>query len=160
VTRLFQHLASAGCTAVLAGAPALAEPALRIVRGGETVAEFSVEALAALPQATIVTENAFMDGLRRYRGPQVAEVLAPLDPAPDAVLDFLAANDYAVGIPFADVLEFQPILALEIDGEPLSLRDRGPLWLMYPVSERSELQDPLYLGRLIWQVVQIDVRPR
>lgn len=160
MTRLFQHVASAGCAAVLACAPALAEPALTLARDGETVAEFSLEQLAALPQATIVTGNAFVDGQRRYRGPRASDVLAPLDLAPGAVLDFFAANDYAVAIPYADILEFQPILALEIDGAPLSLRDRGPIWLMYPISERSELQDPLYLGRLIWQVVQINVRPR
>ena len=46
---------------------------------------------------------------------------------------------------------------MEVEGAPLSRRDKGPLWLMYPISSHSELQEPVYLGRLIWQVVRIDI---
>ena len=45
---------------------------------------------------------------------------------------------------------------MEADGKPLSRREKGPLWLMYPISDHAELRDPIYLRRLIWQVVRIE----
>ena len=45
---------------------------------------------------------------------------------------------------------------MEADGKPLSRRDKGPLWLMYPISDNAALRDPIYLRRLIWQVIRIE----
>ena len=47
---------------------------------------------------------------------------------------------------------------MEADGEKLSRREKGPLWLMYPISDHAELNDPIYLRRLIWQVVRIEAQ--
>ena len=69
---------------------------------------------------------------------------------------FVAANDYYVDIPTSDFADYDAILAMEADGEPLSRREKGPLWLMYPISDHAELRDPIYLRRLIWQVVRIE----
>ena len=67
-----------------------------------------------------------------------------------------AANDYFVDIPTGDFQAYDVILAMQADGKPLSRRDRGPLWLMYPISDHAELNDPVYFRRLIWQVVRIE----
>ena len=69
---------------------------------------------------------------------------------------FIAANDYYVDIPTEDFRDYDAILAMEADGEQLSRREKGPLWLMYPISDHSALRDPIYLRRLIWQVVRIE----
>ena len=53
---------------------------------------------------------------------------------------FIAANDYYVDIPTEDFADYDAILAMEADGKPLSRRDKGPLWLMYPISDHAELQ--------------------
>ena len=45
---------------------------------------------------------------------------------------------------------------MEANGKKLSRREKGPLWLMYPISDHAELTDPIYLRRLIWQVVRIE----
>lgn len=141
-----------------AGAPlAAVEPALTISRGDDVVLDYSLPELAALPQTVIITENEFMDGKLAYRGPLVERVLEPLSLDPSVMLLFTAANDFAVQIPFSDILKYHPILALEVEGKPLSLRDKGPLWLMYPISDNAALRDPVYLGRLIWQLVRIDI---
>jgi hypothetical protein len=137
---------------VLAGA---GETALTVQRESRTI-ELSLDELAALPQVTVVTENEFSDGEVAYRGPLVRDVLARfgLDQAPE--VRFTAANDYFVDIPAEDFSAYDAILAMEADGKPLSRRDKGPLWLMYPISDHAELKDPAYLRRLIWQVVRIE----
>lgn len=66
-------------------------------------------------------------------------------------------TDYFVDIPASDFRRYNAILAMEADGTRLSRRDKGPLWLMYPLTDHPELQgDPVYITRLIWQLVRIE----
>ena len=109
-----------------------------------------------MPQVTVVTENEFADGTRAYRGPLVRDVLARLGLESLDFVRFVAANDYYVDIPTEDFRTYDVILAMEADGERLSRREKGPLWLMYPISDHPALRDPIYLRRLIWQVVRIE----
>lgn len=144
--------------AALAAHPALAsDTALTLAseQNGNTL-EFTLEELAALPQATIATENEFTDGEVEYSGPLVRDVLEHLALDEAETIRFTAANDYYVDVPSSDFRRYNVILALEADGARLSRRDKGPLWLMYPLSDHSELKDPIYNTRLIWQVVRID----
>lgn len=72
------------------------------------------------------------------------------------MLRFSAANDYYVEIPVSDFRDYDVILAMQADGVPLARREKGPLWLMYPISDHEELADPLYIHRLIWQVEKVE----
>lgn len=136
---------------------ATAEATLQLVGAGPSqTRELSLDDLAALPQVEVRTENEFSDGLVTYRGPLVRDVLAKLDLDRLTAVRFVAANDYYVDIPTSDFAEYDVILAMEADGKPLSRRDKGPLWLMYPISDNPALRDPTYLRRLIWQVVRIE----
>ena len=137
------------------GAIAGADTALTLSRETRTV-ELSLEDLAALPQVTVVTENEFSDGKIAYRGPLARDVLAQVGLDREEAVRFVAANDYYVDIPTGDFRDYDAILAMEADGKPLSRREKGPLWLMYPISDHAELNDPIYLRRLIWQVVRIE----
>jgi hypothetical protein len=145
-------LAASPAALALAGAPALT---LQSAGRLETL-ELSLEELAALPQVTVATENEFSDGIVAYRGPLVRDVLARFGLDRLAQVRFVAANDYYVDIPTEDFRAYDAILAMEADGKPLSRREKGPLWLMYPISDHAELNDPIYLRRLIWQVVRIE----
>ena len=84
------------------------------------------------------------------------DVLAQFGFDQEASVRLIAANDYFVDIPTGNFRDYDAILAMEADGKPLSLREKGPLWLMYPISDHAELKDPIYLRRLIWQVVRIE----
>ena len=84
------------------------------------------------------------------------DVLAQLGLDDVAEVRLIAANDYFVDIPTEDFRAYDAILAMEADGKRLSRREKGPLWLMYPISDHAELNDRIYLRRLIWQVVRIE----
>ena len=129
-------------------------PALQLMAADQSQPlDLSLEQLEAMPQVTIKTENEFSDGLVTYRGPLVRDVLAQAGLDKLETVRFVAANDYYVDIPTRD---FDAILAMEANGEKLSRREKGPLWLMYPISDHAALKDPIYLRRLIWQVVRIE----
>jgi hypothetical protein len=139
-----------------AGVAGAAGPALALVGADSATLELSLEQLEAMPQETVATENEFSDGVVSYRGPLVRDVLAQAGLDQLETVRFIAANDYFVDIPTTDFRDYDAILAMEANGEKLSRREKGPLWLMYPISEHAELRDPIYLRRLIWQVVRIE----
>jgi hypothetical protein len=141
-----------------AGAVAAA-PALQLVgAGGAETLDLSLDELAAMPQTTVATETEFTDGMVSFSGPLVRDVLGTLGLDKFETVRFVAANDYYVDIPTSDFADFPVILAMDADGKRLSRRDKGPLWLIYPISEHAALRDPIYLRRLIWQVVRIEAR--
>ena len=148
-------LGVAAAVAVPAGPAAAGAPALELVGTDARTLDLSLDDLAALPQVTVKTENEFSDGVVTYRGPLVRDVLAKLGLDKLDQVRFIAANDYYVDIPTEDFANYDAILAMEANGEKLSRREKGPLWLMYPISDHAELKDPIYLRRLIWQVVRI-----
>ena len=156
--RLCRRLFTFGLLAAAsAGIAATDEKALELVGAGRAqVRDLSFDQLEALPQVTVRTENEFSDGVVAYRGPLVRDVLAELGLDRLEAVRLVAANDYYVDIPTSDFTDYDVILAMEADGRPLSRRDKGPLWLMYPISENEALRDPIYLRRLIWQVVRIE----
>jgi hypothetical protein len=137
---------------------AASDTALVLQGGGAETLDLSIEDLEAMPQVTIVTETEFTSGSVAFRGPLVREVLEHLGLDQADSLRFVAANDYYVDIPTSDFRKYNVILAMEADGQRLSRRDKGPLWLMYPFSDFPELNDPIYLRRLIWQVVRIEAQ--
>jgi hypothetical protein len=161
VLSCLRSLAVLGITAVvfMTEVPgAIAQTALTLSRGPGNVEilEFSLEDLRNLPQTTIETENEFTDGRVAYRGPLVREVLERLALDQADTIRFTAVNDYYVDVPTSDFMRFDAILALEADGKPLSRRDKGPIWLMYPISDHEALQAPIYVNRLIWQIYRIE----
>jgi|LGOV01.1.fsa_nt_gb hypothetical protein len=118
--------------------------------------ELSEENLLAMPQFTVRTENEFVDGLVEFVGPLARDVIALLGAGEVETLKLTAVNDYSVEIPMSDVLEYDVIFAMSQNGERLSIRDKGPIWVIYPMTDNDELQDRVYNDRLIWQLVKVD----
>jgi hypothetical protein len=161
LTRVLRAWAPAGAMllALAAASPqeARAGADLRLIAADRTTTlDLSLEALESLPQTTIVTENEFANGMVAYRGPLMRDVLAQFGLDHVGQVRLVAANDYFVDVPTEDFRAYDAILAMEANGKPLSRRDKGPLWLMYPISDHPELNDPSYLRRLIWQLVRIE----
>lgn len=112
--------------------------------------------LAAYPQHVIATRTKFTEGVTEFRGPRAIDVIADAGLADRARLTMFAANDYSVDVPVSDLDRFGVILATEMNGRQLTLRTRGPVWLMYPFDDFPELDDSVYLDRLIWQLIRIE----
>ena len=45
------------------------------------------------------------------------------------------------------------------NGGRMSVRDKGPLWIVYPFDSSEEYQAELIYSRSIWQLVRIEVLP-
>jgi hypothetical protein len=68
-----------------------------------------------------------------------------------------ALNDYVAHIPFSDVERYQLLLAIRLNGVEMSVRDKGPVWLIYPDGS-ADHSDPEIRDRMVWQLRRIEVR--
>lgn len=119
-------------------------------------AVFDLAMLESLAPVEIETSTIWTDGVQVFRGVPLAVLLARLE-AEGEVIRARALNDYTVEIPVADAVEGGPILAFEQNGKPLSVRDKGPLWVVYPYDAVTDYQSEVIYARSIWQVARMDV---
>ena len=118
--------------------PANAEDLL-VVRNATDPAQaevrFSEADLLALPQVTVRTRTEFTDGVVEFVGPLARDAVASIDTGTAAGVHLVAVNDYAIDIPLSDLIKYDVILAMQANGKRLSRRDKGPVWLMYPLDD-------------------------
>lgn len=74
-------------------------------------------------------------------------------------LRLLALNDYAVEIPWDEANAEGPILAIRNNGESLSVRDKGPVWMVYPYDAEEKFQNEVTYARSVWQLERIEILP-
>ena len=77
--------------------------------------------------------------------------------AQGSTLRITALNDYSANMPVADLHDHDVILAMTLDGEPLRVRDHGPIFVIYPFDDSPQLLNEEVLMRSVWQVHRIDV---
>jgi len=120
-------------------------------------AHFDMEMLRALPIARLETETAVTDGVRRFNGFLMRDLL-DLVAAQGSTVIASALNDYVIELEADEFYRFDVIVAYEMDGKPLLPSDKGPLWIVYPRDQHAELQDIRYDYRWVWQLWRLDIR--
>ena len=122
-----------------------------------TAAQFDMAMLERLPQTSFTTKTPWYSQPRQFTGPLLRDVLRAAG-AHGTQLRARALNDYRVDIPFDDAQRFDLILARLLDGAPMPVRDRGPLFAVYPFDAQPELRNAVYYSRSAWQLRSIEVR--
>lgn len=146
-----------GLTLVSGKAGFATETLLEIVRADRAPVLYDAERLASLPQHEILTHTSVTDGVQIFVGPLMRDVLAEADLQADAILA-IALNDYEILIPTSDFDRFDVIAALTMNGQALTPRDKGPIWIVYPRDDLAELQDIRYDYRWVWQLIRIEAQ--
>jgi hypothetical protein len=156
-----------GLAAVLPAAPAAAiePPAGPVVltltgevlhRNAGEGAAFDMAMLEHLPQLSFGAETPWYARRRQFTGPLLREVLRAAG-ARGATLRVRSLNDYRVDIPFGDAQRFDVVVARLLDGAPMRVRDRGPLFVIYPFDAVPALRNAVYYSRCAWQLRAIEV---
>ena len=121
-------------------------------------AEFDLDMLRHVGSVTISTSTPWTDGVQVFEGVLLSELLANIASTPSS-MTVTAINEYQVVIPASDAVKGGPILAWAQNGKQLSIREKGPLWLIYPFDANPDYQKEAIHARAVWQVVQIDLLP-
>lgn len=119
-------------------------------------AHFDLAMLEELEQYEIDTTTDWTEGRDLFEGPRVRSVLSSVGAGGEAIIA-VALNDYSVEIPMRDVHDYNVILALKRNGEYMSIRDKGPIWIVYPRDDYEELQTIKANAKWIWQLRRIHI---
>lgn len=120
-------------------------------------ANFDMRMLAALPQHTFTTSAPWFAGPRQFTGPLLRDVLAAVG-AQGKNLRAIALNNFKTDIPVSDAVQFPMIIALLMEGKRMPIREKGPLFIIYPYDTDVELQSTRYYNRSAWQLRAIEVQ--
>jgi hypothetical protein len=120
-------------------------------------AQFDRPMLEALGMSGFVTTTPWDDGPVRFEGVRMDRLMREVGATGDTVSAY-AANDYSVDIPVEDFARYDVLLALRRDGEYMTARNKGPLFIIYPYDSHPELKTRQYYSRSAWQVVRLVVR--
>ncbi len=118
---------------------------------------FDLKALEGLGITKITTSTPWTEGKKVFEGVRIRDLLQAVG-ADGATITPVALNDYKLDIPREDFDKYPVILAYRMDGEELRVRDKGPLWIVYPRDDFPELDNRLIRSRWVWQVKELMVR--
>lgn len=117
-------------------------------------ARFDREMLMALGMTRLVTQTPWHAKGTVFEGVRADRLMQAVQARGEAVRA-TAANDYRVTIPMTDFSDHNVLLAMRIGGQDLTLRTKGPLWVIYP--EESDMPLGERSERMIWQLVELRV---
>jgi len=120
-------------------------------------AVFDLDMLQALPQHTFTTKTPWDNAPLTFTGPLLRDVLDAIQ-AKGTRIQATALNDYRITFPLEDVRKYNVLLAHHLNGEPIPVRTKGPLFIVYPFDSDKELQNKTYYERSIWQLKALDIQ--
>ncbi|MEE1655926.1 molybdopterin-dependent oxidoreductase [Microvirga sp. CF3062] len=120
-------------------------------------AQFDRPMLEALGMVKIETTTPWHEGKNTFEGISLDKLMQHVGATGQRVV-VVALNDYTTDIPVEDFRKFNVILALKRNGDYMSVRDKGPLFIIYPYDSNPDLKSQTYYARSAWQVARIDVR--
>ncbi|WP_412563150.1 oxidoreductase [Thalassobius sp. MITS945101] len=156
--------ASFGTTSAVAADEAALEPALEVITvtydDGSEKAEkvLTLGDLMALPRNGFETETVWTEGVQRFDGVWLTDLVNSLEIS-EGLLELSALNEYLVEFNVPEIPESKALVAYLHNGEPMSARSKGPLWVVFPYDEGPEFQTELTYMLSIWQLDRILVLP-
>lgn len=118
--------------------------------------DFTLAALEGLGMQDLQTVTPWTRKVQHFSGVPLLRLLDAL--GSDATsLGAEALNRYSIPMTRKDAAERHALLATRLDGLPMRVRERGPLWLVFPWSQRPDLDRPEVHERAIWQLRRLSL---
>jgi len=119
-------------------------------------AVFDMAMLEALGTTGFSTTTPWYNGVVHFEGVPMARLLDHVG-ASGKKVTAMALNDYSTDIPLDDFRRYNAILAVKRDGAYMPIRDKGPLFIVYPYDSDPDLKHQRYYSRSAWQVARLIV---
>ena len=120
-------------------------------------AEFDRTMLERLGVTRIRTSTSWTDGKPEFAGVLARDVLKAVG-ARGKTIKATALNDYSLDISVSEFDDYRVLFAMDMDGIELTARDKGPIWIVYPRDNHSELQSANADTKWIWQLTRLEVK--
>ncbi len=152
-----------GLQALAGDLPQPSGPVILTVEGelrntnGDGVARFDREMLEDLSLHLTHTDTPWTEGMVRFEGPLGRRVLDFVGAKGDTLV-VTALNDYSAEVPLADFYAYDVILALKMNGDYMRIRDKGPIFIVYPFADEPALKTEVIHNRSVWQLRSIRIK--
>ena len=120
-------------------------------------AQFDRAMLEGLGMVVVETSTPWYKGSVKFEGVPLSKLMKVVE-ATGQRISAVALNDYSSEIPIEDITKYNVILALKRDGEYMQVRDKGPLFIIYPYDSAPELKTQTFYGRSVWQIAKLIVK--
>lgn len=124
---------------------------------GSTSLRMDRTALEALGTASFVTKTPWYVEPVTFEGVPMSKLMAAVGSFGDTVVA-TALNDYVTEIPVSDFVNYNVLLALKRNGEYMTPKDKGPLFIVYPFDSDPILQHQRFYSRSAWQLARIELK--
>ncbi|KGB01664.1 molybdopterin-dependent oxidoreductase [Leclercia pneumoniae] len=119
-------------------------------------AVFDVASLEKLGMVTFQTTSPWYNGRTTFTGISLQKLMDYVG-AKGSLVKVTALNDYTTEIPLSDFKKYNVILAMKVNGEYMRIRDKGPLFVVYPYDSMPELNNQIFYSRSAWQVSKMSI---
>jgi hypothetical protein len=137
-----------------AASPSFSLKLVRPTNSGPTTHDYDPASLAAVGTSQLATHVPWDAKPHVWEGVRLKRLLASQQIVGRS-LRVKALNDYVALIPWSDLEQFDPLLAWLRDGQPIPVREKGALLVIYPFAAHSELKRAEYTYRSVWHVNEI-----
>ena len=135
-------------------------PTLLTISGAMTAGDGEIEfdraMLESLDWAVCECFTDWTEGLQVFEGPTLSSVLEAVG-ATGTTLFAVALDDYTVEIPIADAATYGVILAMKQNGQNMRVRNKGPIWVIYPHKSASDAKYSDVNSKMIWQLKALKI---
>ncbi len=122
---------------------------------GTYVETYNRVTLEALGMHSIKTKTPWTNGVTHFEGVKVKDVLekAGISTKPVTAMSF---DDYAISIPAKFIEEHDPIIASRMNGQVMTMKDKGPYWIMFDLDNVSEEKAIELRAFSVWHLVEFE----
>ena len=128
---------------------------ISVTNVGET-AQFDLKMLEKLPMTSFVSTTPWTENTHRWEGVLMSDFLRYIG-AGSQSFRASALDDYHVQVEGIDFSKYPIILALKRDGKRMRIRDKGPIWLMFPWDDYPEIHNDTNVAFSVWQLSEIRI---
>lgn len=139
------------------------EPVLLTVAqegGTSPLLSLSLQDLQGFDIESFTTATIWTTGPQEFTGVPLVDILARLQQEQGLKTTSIkarAVNDYMVEVPVSDAVEGGAMIAFQRNGKLMSLRNKGPLWVVYPYDSNAAYRSEATYSRSVWQLDRLIV---
>ena len=119
-------------------------------------AHFDIAMLEVLPRSVVTTENPWELTATTYEGVLLRDLLDYVK-ATGIVLKIRALNDYHADLSAADAKNIDVLLAYKRNGVYMPVREKEPLFIVFPFTDDPSLSTEKRFAQSVWQVKEITI---
>lgn len=119
-------------------------------------ANFDRAMLMSLGEETLPTWTPWTEGVNTFSGPKLSALLESVGSQGDTLV-ITALNDYSAKMPVSDAYEYGVMMAMDMNTKPMSVREKGPIFMLYPFAKDPSLNNEVIHNRSVWQVKSITI---